>query len=180
MISSALFARYSRALVDVALDTGADAAVSNDMLTYLEIFRAVPDAMMVLHSPGVSKAAKEEFLASLMAQYPVNRVTANFLKILLDRNRFGYFPEICDHYVRTLDERKGIVSAVVKVAGALTGQQAGEIRARIAGAVGRQVKLEMLSDPNLIGGLVLQIGSTVYDGSVRRQLSEIRTRLSAG
>ena len=180
MISSALFARYSRALVDVALEAGADAEVLQDLRTYGEIFRAVPDAMAALHSPGVPKPAKEGVLAALMERYPVHRITSNFLRILLDHSRFGYFHEICDHYARVLDERKGIVAAAVTVAETLAERQAVEIRARISGAIGREVKLELRSDPNLIGGLILHVGSTVYDGSVRRQLSEIKARLSSG
>ncbi len=62
----------------------------------------------------------------------------------------------------------------------LTESQAAEIRVRISDAIGQKVKLEVHSDPDLIGGLVLQIGSTVYDGSVRRQLTEIKARLSSG
>ncbi len=180
MISSALFSRYSRALVDVALEAGTDAEVLRDLRTYEEIFSVVPDAMAALHNPGVPRPAKEGVLAALMERYPVNRITSNFLRILLDHNRFGYFHEICDHYANVLDERKGIVAAAVTAADTLTEPQAGEIRTRISGAIGRRVKLELRSDPNLIGGLVLQVGSTVYDGSVRRQLSEIKARLSSG
>ncbi len=180
MIPSALFARYSRALADVTFEVGADAEVSQDLFTYREIFRVVPDAMAALHSPGVPKSAKEGTLAALMERYPVNRITSNFLRILLDHNRFGYFYEICDHYAKVLDERKGIIAATVTVADTLTERQTVEIRARISGAIGREVKLELRSNPDLIGGLVLQVGSTVYDGSVRRQLSEIKARLSSG
>ncbi|NWG14302.1 MAG: ATP synthase F1 subunit delta [Acidobacteria bacterium] len=180
MIPSALFARYSRALADVALEAGVDADVSRDLHIYREIFRAAPEAMAALHSPGIAKQAKEGLLAALMERYPVSGITSNFLRILLDHHRLGYFHEICDHYARILDERKGVVAATVTIAGRLTERQTAELREKISGVTGREVKMELHSDPGLIGGLVLRIGSTVYDGSVRRQLSEIKTRLSAG
>jgi F-type H+-transporting ATPase subunit delta len=180
VIPSVLYASYSRALADVALEIGSEPAVTKDLLVYREIFCEVPDVVAALHNPGIPKAAKERVLASLMEMYPVAAATGNFMRVLLDHNRFVYFGEIVDCYLRTLDERKGILPALATVASPLAEAQAEDLRRNISGAISHEVKLEVRSDPGLIGGLVLQLGSTVYDGSVRKQLENIKRRLTSG
>ncbi len=180
MIPSSLYASYSRALVDVALQVGSDAAVTQDLLVYRQIFREVPDVVAALHNPGIPKAAKERLLSALLERYPVAATTGNFMRVLLDHNRFAYFDEIVEHYLRTLDERKGILPALARVAYPLTEAQVEGLRKSISEALGHRVKLEIRPDPGLIGGLVLQLGSTVYDGSVRKQLENIKERLTSG
>lgn len=180
MIPSSLYASYSRALADVALETSSEPAVTKDLLDYREIFREVPELVVALHNPAVPKVAKERVLSALMEKYPVSGTTRNFMLVLLDHNRFAYFGEVVDHYLRTLDERRGIMPALVRIATPLSEPQAENLRRSISEVVGYQVKLEVRSDPDLIGGLVVQLGSTVYDGSVRKQLESIRQRLASG
>ena len=180
MIPTALFAHYSRALVDIVLETGAEAAVSGDLETYRQIFLAVPEVVDALQNPGIPRTAKEGLLAALVRLHPVAEISGNFLRVLLDHNRFVYFGEICDEYRRVLDERRGIVSALATVAAPVADDQRTGLRERISEAIGQALRLEFRTDPGIIGGLVLQIGSTVYDGSVRRQLVEVRQRLSSG
>jgi len=180
VIPSALYASYSRALADVALEMNSEPSVTKDLLVYREMFEEVPEVVSALHNPGIPKAAKERVLSALMEKYPVGSITGNFMRVLLDHNRFTYFGEIVDCYLRTLDERKGILPALVTVASPLSEPQAADLRKSITEAMGQQVKLEVQADPGLIGGLVLQLGSTVYDGSVRKQLAEIKERLTTG
>lgn len=180
MIPSSLYASYSRALADVALETDSAPAVTKDLLVYREIFREVPEVITALHNPGIPRAAKERVLSALMEKYPVGSITGNFMRVLLDHNRLAYFGEIVDCYLKTLDERRGILSAHARVAFPLSEPQVEDLRSSISGAMGRPVKLEVRPDPDLIGGLVLQLGSTVYDGSVRKQLENIKQRLTSG
>jgi F-type H+-transporting ATPase subunit delta len=97
--------------------------------------------------------------------------------VLLDHNRIRYFHEIFDYYVRTINERKGVVAAQVTAAAPLSEQDQASLRATLAGATRRTVVLDMATNPDLLGGLVVQIGSTVYDGSIRTQLAEMQRRL---
>ena len=180
MIPSSLYASYSRALVDVALEMGLEPAVTKDLLVYRQIFQEVPEVVAALHNPAIPKAAKERVLSALVEKYPVTATMVNFMHVLLDHNRFAYFSEIVDCYLRTLDERNGIVPALATVASPLTEVQAEDFRRNISKTIGQKVKLEVRPDQALIGGLVLQLGSTVYDGSVRKQLENVRQRLASG
>jgi F-type H+-transporting ATPase subunit delta len=177
MISSALFARYARALADVVMEQRQEQRVTEDLATFREVFASVPELLDVFDSPAIPREAKERVLNELIARYPVSSTTANFLRVLLSHNRIRYFHEIFNYYVRTINDRKGIVAAQVTAAAPLSEQEQASLRASLAGATSRTVVLDVRTDPDLLGGLVVQIGSTVYDGSIRTQLTEMQRRL---
>ena len=178
MISSSIFARYARALADVTIEKGEDAGVRHELDTYREIFRQVPALLEALDSPAVQRDAKERVLAEVLSRYPVSRSTANFLRILLDHHRIRYFAEICDGYAKTVNERKGIVAGRVTTATPLSEQEMSILHESLCRAAGNRVTLAAATDPAILAGVVVQIGSTVYDGSVRTQLDEMRRRLA--
>ncbi len=178
MISSAIYARYARALSDVALETGEDQAIGRELGIYKAIFEAVPDVLEAFHSPAVAHDAKEKMLTDLMALYPVGRTTENFLRVLVGHYRIRYFREIADAYVKTVEERHGIVSARVVSATPLDEGSLTRLREALAKTTGKSVRLDVRADPELLGGVIVQVGSTVYDGSVRSQLAELRGQLT--
>ncbi len=180
MTSSAVYSRYARALADVALESGREEQVSRDLETYREILRAVPELLQAFDSPAVPREAKDRLLAGLFEHHPVCRIAANFLRVLLENHRLRDFAEIFERYVRVVSERKGIVFAQVRSATALSGEETEVLRAGLARATGRKITLEARTEPDLLGGLIVQIGSTVYDGSIRTQLEELGRRLAEG
>lgn len=177
MISSAIFTRYAHALADVALQSGEDALVRRGLDTYREIFLQVPALIESLDSPAVNREAKDRVLAGLIQRYPVATMVHNFLRLLLDHHRIRFFAEICDAFDKTVDERKGVVAARVTSAAPLNDAEQASLRASLAKATGKQVNLNVGTDPDLLAGVIVQIGSTVYDGSIRTQLEEMRKRL---
>jgi F-type H+-transporting ATPase subunit delta len=178
MISSAILTRYARSMADVALEAGQEPGVTNDLVTYRQIFQSVPQLLDAFDSPAIPRDAKEKLLGELMERYPVNRLSSNFLRLLLERNRIKYFEGIFHAYVKITNERKGILSAQVTAAEELTEAELARLRESLAGATGRTVLLDIRTDPALVGGLVVQVGSTVYDGSIRTQLNEMKRRLA--
>ncbi len=178
MISSAMFARYGRALADVVLEKSEDAVVLRDLETYREIFRLVPALLQALDSPAIQREGKERVLSELLARYPVSQTVSNFLRILLDHQRIRYFDEICDSYLKTVNERKGVVAARVTSAAPIGEKDLATLRNSLARLTGSEITLSLETDPGLLAGVIVQIGSTVYDGSIRAQLEEMRRRLS--
>lgn len=178
MISATIFARYARALADVALEKGEDAGVRRDLELFREIFRQVPALLDAFDSPAVQREEKKKVLAELLARYPVGQTTRNFLLSLQEHHRIRYFAEICDCYIKTVNQRKGIVAAHITAATPLDERQLTALSASLAGASGNQVILSLSTDPALLAGIVVQVGSTVYDGSIRTQLEEMRRRLT--
>ena len=178
MISSAVFHRYARSLADVALENNEEPTVTSELSIYSEIFKSVPDVVEVFNSPAVTRDAKEKLLGALMDKYPISRTTANFLRVLVDHHRMRYFEEICLAYVKIVNERKGIVAARVTAARSLLDEELVRLRTSLSEATGKVVTLDVQTDPGILGGLVVQIGSTVYDGSISSQLDEVKKRLA--
>jgi F-type H+-transporting ATPase subunit delta len=106
-----------------------------------------------------------------------DRPVANFVNILSDRGRLPLLEEIIDEYQTLLDQRMGIARARVTAAHPLDAVQQRELIDRLEQITGKQVRMEVAIDPSLIGGVIAQIGSTVYDGSVRQQLQAFKGRL---
>ncbi len=178
MISSAVISRYARSLADVVSEKQIVAEVERDLGLYREIFLAVPDLLDTFHNPAIPREVKQQILSGLLGRYPVSPITENFLKLLVDHSRLRYFHEILDLYTKTLNERRGIVTAQVASAAPLSEGELTDLRESLARATGRSVILDVRTDKELLGGLVVRIGSTVYDGSVLRQLAEMRRRLT--
>jgi F-type H+-transporting ATPase subunit delta len=175
---SAVLGRYCKSLADIVFEEKLEERVAEDLKTYREIFRAVPDVIETLHSPAVPRETKEKLLAALMAQYPVHAIASNFLRTLLQHNRMGYFEQILDGFLDAVSERKGIISAQVTAATLLSKTELKSLEARLAGITGKVVNVEMQTDPSLLGGMVVQIGDTIVDGSIRTQLDEMKRRLT--
>ena len=90
MISSAILGRYARSLAEVVFEQNLEQAVTGDLAVYSEVFKEVPDLLEAFDSPGVPQDAKSKLLESLVGLHPVNRITHNFLKVLLEHNRIRY------------------------------------------------------------------------------------------
>ena len=178
MISSAILGRYAKSLAEIVFEDNIDEKVTEDLKTYSEIFRAVPDLLEALDSPAVPREAKERLLDELMARYPVHPTTSNFLRILLQNNRIRYFQEILDGFIKSMNEHKGIVSAQVTAAAPLSQQEVKGLEDRLADITGKSVNVELRTDASLLGGIVVQIGSTNFDGSIRTKLAEMKRRLA--
>ena len=178
MIPSSILGRYARSLAEIAFEENLEQAVTEDLHTFREIFRAVPDLLDVFYAPAIPRDTKEKLLAELMAKYPVNLITSNFLRVLLQHNRIQYFEQIVDGYLKSVNERQGIVSARVTAAAPLSPENLKSLEAKLTGITGKRVQMESQTDANLLGGIVVQIGSTIFDGSIRTQLSEMKRRLT--
>jgi F-type H+-transporting ATPase subunit delta len=178
VIPSAVLGRYARSLTDIVFEKILEPEVTGDLKTYSEIFRAVPDLLEAFHSPAMPREAKERLLDEIMERYPVNPITSNFLRILLRHNRIRFFSQVFEIYLKTVNQRKGIVSATVTTAAPLSRQEIERLTEKLTAITGKLVNIELRTDEGLLGGAVVQVGSTVYDGSVRTQLAEVKRRLS--
>jgi F-type H+-transporting ATPase subunit delta len=178
MISSAILDRYAQSLADVAVQTKEEDAVGKDLELYKDIFAAVPDILEAFHSPSIPRENKEKALSELLALYPACPMASNFLRVLLKHNRILYFQQIYDSYSAILCKRKGIVDAQVTVAAPLQPQDLDSLRVRLQKITGKTVTMDIQHNPELLAGVVVQIGSTVYDGSLRTKLAEMRRQLT--
>jgi len=178
MISLAVAQRYAKALVEVAFEENIEHKVTEDLRTYEEIFHAVPGLLDTLHNPAVTRTAKERLLHEIMARYPVDGITSNFLRVLLRHNRIRFFTSICEAYEKLVSERKGMMHARVTTAEPLSETEVLRLAEKLGTVTGKQVKIDLETDSEILGGVIVQMGSTVYDGSVRTRLTEMRRLLA--
>jgi F-type H+-transporting ATPase subunit delta len=178
VIPSAILGRYARSLTEVAFEENLEQEVTENLNTYGEIFRAVPDLLEAFGTPAVPREQKEKLLDDLMTKYPVNPVTSNFLRILLQHNRIGFFQQILKLYLKLVNERKGIVSARVTTAMALSEEELKKMSEKLSAITGKSVNIEPQTDATILGGVIVQLGNTIFDGSIKAKLVEMKRRLA--
>ena len=166
---------YAEAVFEAARDAGAVDDVARDLRTFSEAVAGSDDLGAALHDPKIDTRAKKGIVASIVdGAHPV---VVNFLQVLLDRGRMSEFPQILEAFEHRLSvaEHRLEVQAITAV------PLPDDLRARIVEQIqektGAAVDLTETVDPDIVGGLVLQVGESVVDGSVRHRIDELREAL---
>ena len=169
--------RYASALADVVVKSGETETVKNELKTWEQMVAASADLQTAFGNPSIAHASKEKVLEGLLSKTKPSKTTSNFLRVLLRNGRLADLAAINERFAAVLEERSGSVAAEVISARELADAQRAELKANLEKLTGKQVKLAFAIDPNLIGGVVTRVGSTVYDGSVRTQLENLKEEL---
>lgn len=170
--------RYARAMIDVAAETSSSDRVSEQLDSLASLMREHPDLRDVLSNPAYSRAQRGAVVAALVkAAGGLDPTVTNLLDLLLDRHRTGFLPDIARIFRDMADARAGRVRGRVTSAAPLSKDALDNIEQALERIVQRDVILETRVDPALLGGVSAQVGSMVYDGSLRSQLEELRTSL---
>jgi F-type H+-transporting ATPase subunit delta len=169
--------RYGTALADVVLKTGETDTVKSELKGWEEMMASNSDLLSAFRNPSIAHLDKEKVLESLIGRTKPTRTTANFLRVLLRNSRLTELGEINDKFSSTLEERAGRVVAEVVSARELSEDHKKELRSNIEKLTGKHVQLNFGIDPSIIGGVVTRVGSTVYDGSVKTKLENLRQEL---
>lgn len=178
MTSRALASRYARALFDVALQESEPSRVGAQLADVAQLVASHAELSRVLGHPAVPAKVKRGIVERLLPQLALDAPLGKMLLLLADRDRLVLLPEVAEQFHARLLQHQKVVEAHVTTAEPLTPDRADAIARGLAERTGRQVRLTTSVDPALIGGVVARIGSTVYDGSVTRQLERMRERLA--
>jgi F-type H+-transporting ATPase subunit delta len=173
----ALAERYAGALVDVAVEKKQADQVKQELADFAALVRESPDLQAFLANPSIARMAKHSAIEAIVTRMGASRTLRNYLFVIVDQRRAGMLIEIQEAFSRLLDARQGITQARVTSATELTAQERAELGAALAKLTGEKVLAQYTTDAALIGGSVVQIGSTIYDGSVRTQLERMRARM---
>jgi F-type H+-transporting ATPase subunit delta len=173
-------ARYARAVLDVALAEADPVLVEQELAAAAELFQGHSGLWKVMTNPAAPSPKKRAIVDSILPQLGVTPVVQKTLQMLASRDRIALLPEIVHAYSSRLLDHQRVVRASVTSAVPLPADRVKRLEQQLAGITGRKVVMSAAVDPAIMGGLVTQVGSTVWDGSVRRQLEKIRERLVAG
>ena len=178
MSVQALARRYAVALADVVTAHGEAQEVREELAAWESMTQANPQLLELFRHPTIPHEQKRAVLDDLLARTRPRPTTANFLQVLLQNHRLGDLSEVNNQFAQELDRRANVVTAQVTTARPLPRDAQESLRAKLSQMTGRSVKLEFEVDDSLIGGVVTRIGSTLYDGSVRGQLEQMRQRMT--
>jgi F-type H+-transporting ATPase subunit delta len=152
-------------------------------LAQLEGFASVlasePAAGQILMNPVIPHEQRERFIQQIADVLGLDSRVRRLISLLVDRRRVAILDEVIQIYQQMLDDQNGIVRAIVTSATPLTESEEAEISQRLEKSLGKRVIMDVQQDMAILGGVVVRIGGTVYDGSVRQHLAGFKSRLVA-
>ena len=171
--------QYANALADIALEQGAAEPAAKQLDGFGAAYEESAELRTFLASPAVSVEAKHEVLEKIAKRLGASKIIRNFLFVIADHRRTQLIPEIIAAFQQVLRLRQGVAEAEISSAVELSAAQKKELAVTLARLTGKKIEPKYSLNPELLGGAVVRIGDTIYDGSLRSRLNEMRARLAA-
>jgi F-type H+-transporting ATPase subunit delta len=171
---------YARAFADVVFDLRLDAGRAVAGLR--EIARLLgesADLRRVWENPAVPAEQKRRLLDAIVQREGIDKPVRNLVAVLMDRGRVQFLPRIIEQLEKELDARLGFAEAQIFSVRELDEAEKRGLEAQIEKTTGKKVRARYALDPSLLGGAVVRVGSTIYDGSVKGQLEKMREAISS-
>jgi F-type H+-transporting ATPase subunit delta len=170
--------RYAKALFDVALQEKADLAqVDRDLQAVVAMIEASPDLAQASNRGTVTEEKRKSLIEAVSKAMTLTIPVTKLLVLLAQSRKLNLLPDLERAYRERLLAHQNIVRAEVKSAAPLSPEKTKALEESLARITGKKVQLSVSVDPELLGGVVATIGSTVYDGSVKTQLQRMRQEL---
>jgi F-type H+-transporting ATPase subunit delta len=178
---AAFVSRYAQALADVVLlDAHLDPAlVDGQLADFAAAWHESADLREIFLDPSFPIDQKVSILDKLNTRLGMAQPVRNFLAVLINHDRMQSFDEVLAAFRHQMNQRLGISEVEVTTARPLGQDERSELEAQVAGWIKTRVAASFSEDPSLVGGVIVRIGSTVYDGSVRGRLTQLRETLEA-
>lgn len=170
--------QYAKALADIALEQGAGAAALKQVGDFAALYAESAELRNFLTSPAVDRKDKHGVIEKLAARLGTSKIVRNFLFVIVDHSRTALLPEIVATFRTVMRQRQGVTEADIASATELSAAQKAELASTIERITGKRVEAKYSLRPELLGGAVVRVGDTIYDGSLRTRLDELRTRLA--
>jgi F-type H+-transporting ATPase subunit delta len=177
-MTSSLIRKYARVLAEVALEEGKPDQVASELRSFQELLLQYRELSEALVNPALPFSRKRVIVETVAPQIPLSQIVVNFILVLAKSARMKQFELLIEAYEIAVDEQRGVVRGTVKSAAPLDELTRGRLESMLGEWTGRTMRLTYLQDRSLIGGLRVQIGSTVFDGSIKTQLEQIREQLA--
>ncbi|MGD0480716.1 MAG: ATP synthase F1 subunit delta [Terracidiphilus sp.] len=177
----AFVARYAQAFADVVQDLKLDsAALDRQFADFLATWEGSAELRTLFVNPTFPATQKVAILDKLNAEMGLQKELRNLLAVLINNNRIAHVAEVAADWRRILQEQQGIRPAEIVTARELSEEERDALAADVAKLAGAKIDASFRLDKGILGGAVVRIGSTVYDGSVRGRLERLREALTSG
>lgn len=170
--------QYANAFADIAIGQGAPMTAVRQLGDFGDVFSESLDLSNFLTSPAIDNKAKHGVIEKIVARLGSGKIVRNFLFVIVDHRRAHQLPEIITAVESAVRQRQGVAEAEVSSAVELTAGQKTELARTLSRLTGKKIEPKYSLDPALLGGAVARVGDTIYDGSLRSRLEEMRARLS--
>jgi F-type H+-transporting ATPase subunit delta len=171
---------YARAFADVILGDHLDADRSiAELRTIATLLSESSDLRRVWENPAIPADQKRKVLDVIAQRDGLSKQARNLIAVLIDHRRMHFFQPIIDQLEKELDARLGFAEAQITSVRELGNQEKREFEVQVQKLTGKKVRAHYGQDASLLGGAVLRIGSTIYDGSVKGQLERLKEAISS-
>jgi|SRR5208283_2227429 len=177
---AAVASRYARALVEVVIEEKIDPATAVQQVQ--EMVAAVAgsdDLRMVWESPAIPAEQKRALLDAMASHSGTLRPIRNFFAILIDHGRIPMLAQIARQFETELNNQLGFVAADITSSRQLSPDEKQGLESQVERMTGKKVRARYATNPELLGGAMVRVGSTIYDGSIRGQLQKLKEQLSS-
>lgn len=180
MIGGSLARRYARALLAIGEEEGQTRRILEETEQFDKLASDTPLLREMMEANHINRRDKKAALEASLAPAGFLASTRNFLFVLVDKGRMNILSPIVSEFRRLVEQIEGIERVEVVVPMPLTGTQRDMLQSVLEGQTGKKVMLEETVEPGVLGGMIVKVGSTVYDGSARTQIKQIRQNLEKG
>jgi F-type H+-transporting ATPase subunit delta len=169
--------RYARGLIKASKARNEEEDVKLQIARLLKLLSDYPNLKDLLLSHTVNPFAKQDIIESLSKDLDLTEITKNFIFLLIRKGRIDQIEDIFSIYQDELDYQAGIRTAEVTVAKVLTESQKEQLKKKLSRMTGYKIKLKIDISQEIIGGVIVKIGSVIYDGSLKQQLQKLKKRI---
>jgi len=171
---------YARAFADVVIEEGLDAEKTLQQARLLvELVSGSRELREVWETPSVPAEQKRAVLDAIAKRAGISKSVRNFLAVVIDHRRIKFLEPIVKQFEHELNQRLGFVEAEITSARELNEKERHALETRMEKVTGKKLRARYSRDESILGGAVVKVGSTIYDGSVIGQLERIKERLSS-
>jgi F-type H+-transporting ATPase subunit delta len=179
MVNVSIARRYARALLEVAVESKTLEKTTDQLISFAQVLQKNQDLADILLNPAFTRPQRSAVVEALFkAAGGLTPEVANLVRLLVDRGRLGYLPDIARVFLDMADQRVGLVRGKITSAVRLPPESIQKLQQALEKITQRKVTLEEKVDPRVLGGVAAQVGSVVYDGTLRSQLDELKRTLS--
>ena len=180
MKNQSIARRYAKAILMIGKTDGMADNYKDELNGFASLIARETALEQVINNPLYNAKERKKVLSALIVKLDLSKVMASFLKLLFDKGRFGFLGAINEFYQKLADDLKGVARASLVSANELSSEAVEKIRKALSKKTGKDIVLDIKTDPALIGGVVTKIGDLVLDGSIKTQLLNMRESLKRG